>query len=156
MTIAAGWYLIWQPSILNGADTTPAGPDLLTRLWLRLIATLTGLWGLALFMTDQGFSSLIWVWPGDLLTSRLIAVMLLSISVGAVASLRDADLSRVMLAVTLTYGLGLALASLWNAFAAKPVKLAYLLVFGLIFIGSTLLLLRKRSFTTERRVTGSI
>jgi hypothetical protein len=60
------------------------------------------------------------VWPGDILTSRLIAVMLLTIAVGAVYALRYADVSRVMLGVIAVYGFGVMLANLWNILAAKP------------------------------------
>jgi hypothetical protein len=70
---------------------------------LGLVAAVTALWGLALFVTDSGPSGSIWVWPGDLLTSRLIAVMLLTIAVGAVYALRSVDVSRVMLGVILQH-----------------------------------------------------
>jgi hypothetical protein len=43
---------------------------------------------------------------------------------------------RIMIGVTLLYGLGLAAASAWNALGGKPIKLSYLIVFGLIFLGS--------------------
>ena len=80
------------------------------------------LWGLALFVTDDGPWGLIWVWPGDLLTSRLIAVMLLTIASGAVYALRYADVSRVMLGVIAVYGFGVMLANLWNILANLPVN----------------------------------
>ena len=44
-------------------------------------------------------------------------------------------------------GIGLSLASLWNALAGKPVKMSYVVVFGTIFVISSLLLLRERSTT---------
>ena len=105
----------------------------------------TGLWGLALFLTDRGPSALIWVWPGDLLTSRLIGVMLLAIAAGAAASLRYADMARMMLSMALTYGLGLAAASAWNTLTDKPIQLSYLIVFGLIALGSAAVLMTDRS-----------
>jgi hypothetical protein len=46
----------------------------------------------------------------------------------------------MMLLITMTYSLGLALASLWNTLAGKPVKESYLVVFGIIFVISTVLL----------------
>jgi hypothetical protein len=77
-------------------------------------------------------AGLIWVWPGDPLSSRLIGVMLLAVAAGSAYSLRYADTSRVMLATLATYGLGLAVASLWNLAAGLPVKPGYLVVFEVI------------------------
>jgi hypothetical protein len=39
-----------------------------------------------------------------------------------------------------TYSLGLAAASLWSVLVAQPVEPAYLVGFGLIFVGSIVLL----------------
>ena len=50
-----------------------------------------------------------------------------------------------MLAMILTYGLGLSLATMSFALAGKPLKLSYFIVFGLIFLVSALFLLRERS-----------
>jgi hypothetical protein len=134
------WFLFRQPVIVpdEAQDSVPARPVL--RRWLALVAILTALWGVALFVADNGPSVLIWVWPGDLLTSRLIGVMLLTIAVGAVYSLRYADTARVMLATTLTYGFGLALASLWNVLAGNPIKPSYVAFFGVIFVVSAVVL----------------
>lgn len=65
--------------------------------------------------------------------------MLLTIAVGCGWALRRADTARIMLGMTIVYGLGVALASLWNTVDNKPVKEAYLAVFGIVFLGSTLL-----------------
>lgn len=144
MSVAALWFLWRQPSVLRDYDAPGQSPSRPVRLWLTLVAILTGVWAVALFAADRGPSPLIWVWPGDLLSSRLIAVMLLTVAVGGLWSLRDADTARVMLAVTLTYGLGVSAATLWNYLAGRPIPLLYLLVFGVIFLGSTLLWLRER------------
>ena len=117
------------------------------RIWLVIVAIVTALWGMALIATDSGPSELIWVWPGDLLTSRLIGVMLLTIAAGAVYSLPARGTARPMLAMILTYGLGLSLASLSIALLGKPVKLSYAVVFAIIFIVSGVLLLREHSIT---------
>jgi hypothetical protein len=85
--------------------------------------------GLALFVTDRGFSPLIWAWPGDLLTSRLIAVMLLTIAAGVIVSRARADLARVTLLATIVYGLGLGAASLWGLVLGQPLRPAYAIVF---------------------------
>jgi hypothetical protein len=86
----------------------------------------------------------IWVWSGDLLTSRLLGVMLLAIGVGALTSRRYADVARVMLATALTYGLGVALTGLWNVLLGQPIIVSYVVVFGLLFLGSAGLLLVDR------------
>jgi hypothetical protein len=140
MTVATLWYLFRQPPVEPdpARDALPAAP--IVRLWLGLVGVLTALWGLALFITDSGPSPLVWVWPGDLLTSRLIGVMLLTVAVGALYARPRADTARVMLALSLVYGLGLAAASLWNAFQGLPIKVSYLIVFSLIFLGSLALL----------------
>jgi surface polysaccharide O-acyltransferase-like enzyme len=84
MTVAVLWYLFKQPVIVPNEPADSLAPTELLGRWLGLVAAVCALWGLALFVTDDGPSALIWVWPGDLLTSRLIAVMLLTIALGAV------------------------------------------------------------------------
>ena len=155
MSIAAVWYLLQQPVILPDAPEDAAPPAPVVKGWLSFLAILTGLWGLALFATDNGPAPQVWVWPGDLLTSRLIGVMLLTIAVGSAWSLRYGDLSRLMLAMTIMYGLDLALASLWNMFSGKPVKLSYLIVFGLIALVSTFLLVRQRAVMPRAALNAS-
>ena len=54
-----------------------------------------------------------------------------------------------MLAMILVYGLGLSLASMWNALAGKPVKISYALIFGIIFLVSAVLLIRDRSAAAQ-------
>jgi hypothetical protein len=50
----------------------------------------------------------------------------------------------------LTYGAGLALASLWNVVGGRPVRLSYVLVFGFIALGSALLLWLERGRIAAR------
>lgn len=113
---------------------------MLVRGWLALVGISTALWGLALFSTADGPSGLIRAWWGESLTSRLIAVMLLTIAVGVAYSMRNAELSRIMLGVIIVYGAGVVTADLWNALANRPVNVAYLAAFGLVFAVSTALL----------------
>ena len=152
MTVASTWYLV-RPSrgILPGAPSDATAPDALAKGWLSAVALVMGVWGVALFITDRGPSDLIWVWQGDLLSSRLIGAMLLAIAAGSAYSLRHGDISRVMLATTSTYALGLAIASLWNVVAGKPIKPAYLAVFGVVFAVSVILLARSHSTKTPAR-----
>lgn len=145
MVVSTLYYLLRQPNIFPDQPADLAPPSAGLRLWLIIVAIITALWGLALLITDSGPSALIWVWPGDLLTSRLIGVMLLTIAAGAIYSLPAIGTSLPMLAMILVYGLGLSLASLWNALSGKPVKMSYVVVFGIIFLISSLFLLRERS-----------
>jgi hypothetical protein len=144
MTVAALWYLFEQPIIAPNEPADLLVPSTLVGIWLGLVAAVCALWGLALFVTDNGPSGLIWVWPGDLLTSRLIAVMLLTIAVGAVYARRYADVSRVMLGVIAVYGFGVMLANLWNILANLPINLSYVAAFGIMFLVSATLLMAER------------
>jgi hypothetical protein len=134
-----------------GADADGAPASLPEQLWLGLLASVLGLWGLALFLTDRGPSPLVWVWPGDLLTSRLIAVMLLTLAAGSVAALRYAETARLILLMATTYGLGVVLAGVWNAFAGKPMPLLYLTAFSLVLLGSLLLLVTRTQSAQRAR-----
>jgi hypothetical protein len=144
MTVAAIWYLFEQPVIVPNGPADSQASTALVGSWLGLVAAVCALWGLALFVTDNGPSALIWVWPGDLLTSRLIAVMLLTIAVGAVYALRYADVSKVMLGVVAVYGFGVMLANIWNILANMPVSLSYVVAFGVMFLVSASLLIAER------------
>jgi hypothetical protein len=119
-------------------------PTALVGRRLGLVAAVCALWGLALFVTDNGPSGLIWVWPGDLLTGRLIAVMLLTFAVGVVYALRYADVTRVMLGVIAVYGFGVMLTNLWNILASKPVNTSYVVTFSIMFLVSAILLIAER------------
>jgi hypothetical protein len=137
-------YFLWDQPAIPSAEDAPRHPSALERASLVTTAGVTGAWGIALFVTDKGPSSVIWVWPGDLLSSRLIGVMLLSLAVGSFYSLLAPAAAPVMLAVTATYGVSVPLASAWNAFADKPVKPAYVWVFAVIAAGSLLALVLGR------------
>jgi len=141
MSLVALGYLLRQPVILP-SETRDAAP-LATgpRAWMASVAVIMGLWGLALFIRDHG--PLIWVWPGDLLTSRLIGTMLLAIAAGAAFALRYADTARLLSSLTLTYGIGVVLANLWSVLAGKPIQLSYLIAFSLLGLGSAILLRQK-------------
>lgn len=149
LTGGAIWFLIRQPNVVQDGPDDLAPSGRIMRGWLSLVAIVTGVWGLALFVTDQGPSPLIWVWPGDLLSSRLIGVMLLTITTAAAFSFRHADTARITSGVTLIYGLGLAVASVWNLFVDKPIPVTYLVAFSLIFLGSLVVFLMDRP--TARR-----
>ena len=142
MTVSTLWYLLRQPRLFPDAAADLRPPAPFARWWLGIVAIVTALWGLALLITDNGPSPLVWVWPGDLLTSRLIGVMLLTIAAGSLYSRNAQGLARPMLAMNAVYGLGLSIASLWNLLAGKPIKPSYALVFGIVFLVSGYFYLR--------------
>jgi len=119
------------------------------RLWLWAIAIVAGLWGLALAVTDSGGSPLVWVWPGDLLSSRLIAVMLFTLTAGAIYSLCAPDTAGITLGAWSVYGFGVVLANGWNLVGGKPVKEAYAIAFLLLGIVSLFLLWRSPQPRTD-------
>lgn len=139
--LAATIYLIRQPVIVGdeSRDTVPASS--LAKAWLVIVGVLLGTWGLALLLTDFGPSDLIWVWPGDLLTSRLIAVMLLAISVTAFYSVSSKEATLIQLPLIIVYGLGVVAANLWNPAA---IKVLYLSVFGLLALVSALIFVNEK------------
>lgn len=138
MTLPALFFLLRTPAIPGVADDDVPS-DAPVRGFLLGAAALMAVWGGALFLTDSGGSDLIWVWPGDLLTSRLIAVMLLAIAAGAAYSARHADRARVMLVMLVVYGLGVMAANLANLLADRPVKWSYVLAFlGLALLAALL------------------
>jgi hypothetical protein len=138
------WHLFHPTSIIQGASDAPVTG--MARGWLWGTAVLTALWGLALFLTDDGGSSLIWAWPGDLLTSRLIAVMLWTVAGAAVYTLYSQNALRITLAVMLTYGIGVVVANVWNMAAIKHL---YVSLFALLALGAAILLSQTQNFVAE-------
>ena len=154
MVFSTLFFLLRQPKASADSPADLAQPSGLTQRWMALVALITGLWGLALFATDAGPSDLIWVWPGDLLTSRLIGVMLLTIAIGSLYAARAQTTVKPMLAMTSVYGLGLSLASLWMGLLGKPVKMSYAVVFGVLFVVSALILIFERRAREGGRLNG--
>jgi hypothetical protein len=148
MAAATVYFIVRQPDIPAVADD-PAPSDDITRKWLALVGGISLLWGIALFITDSGPTPYVWAWPGDLLTSRLIAVMLLAIATGCALSMRYEGPARAMLVTTLVYGLGVAAAGLWSLTAAKAIPLGYVAAFGAIGLGSGALLALERSYSLQ-------
>ena len=144
MAAAGLWFLWRQPTIETERPITQPAPAKLPRAWLSMVVMLTGLWGLALFLTDDGPSTLVWVWPGDLLTSRLIAVMLWTIAAGSLYAMRYRDIASIMLTAMMVYGVGVALATGWNAFWGLPVRLSYFVAFLSMGLVSAMMLKMQR------------
>lgn len=144
MTLPALWFLLRPVGVAVDRRQSTAASSL-AESWLLTVGLLTGGWGLALFVTAAGPSALIWVWPQDLLASRLIAVMLLTIAGAAFYSASDARLAQTTLLTITLYGIGVVAAGLWNLTAGKPVPVLYVAVFGLFALISGALGLRRVS-----------
>jgi hypothetical protein len=144
MIVPCLWYLFRQPTIEPDTARDSISSDNLTRIWFTLIAVVMTIWGLALFATDSG-TDLIWLWAGDALTSRLIAVMLLTIAVAAIYSRNHADTARITHVVILVYGFGVIASNIANLLENKPMKFAYVVVFGVAALVSVALLTMKRN-----------
>jgi hypothetical protein len=138
MTISSLYFLLRTPKAPVTGDA--AAPLPATVAWLTAVALVTALWGVALFLTDDGFSDDIWVWPGDQLTSELIGVMLLTVAAGSAWSLRSREPALTVLATAATYGFGVAVANVWSSFQDKPVRESYVVAFAIIGLGSLALL----------------
>ena len=143
MTAVTIYHLFHPTSIIEVTDSPVTG---WTRGWLWGTAVFTALWGLALFITDDGGSALIWVWPGDLLTSRLIAVMLWTVAGTAVYALRSQESLPVALALATAYGVGVVVANLWNIAVFKPFYAGF---FAILAIGSAIFLLQAKNSITK-------
>lgn len=144
MILAGGWYLLRQPVVVPDYDHDARPTDAITRAWLTGLGEVMGVGGLALFLTDTG-SDLIWLWPGDLLTGRLIAAMLLTLCAAALYSRRFAEPARITLVVIVIYGLGVIVSNLINLLGDKPLKPVYIVVFGVAGLISAGLLFRERT-----------
>ena len=130
MTLVSLWLALRPVSLATAADAPSGEPDMRVKALLALVIAVFGPWAVALFALDAGPSPLVWVWPGDLLTSRLIAVMPLTLALTALVSWRSAVLAMTTLVLVAVYGLGGAAAGLMNAVAGKKVPLLYVMAFG--------------------------
>lgn len=130
MVVSTLWFLYRRPVIMTTSAQELAPPSRTIRFWLVLVAIVTGAWGTALFVSASGPVAPVWVWPGDLLTSRLIAVMLLTIAAICAASVRSASATQMTLVVIIVYGFGVVFAGLLNSAAGKPVPMLYVLGFA--------------------------
>lgn len=119
-------------------------PPAIVRGVLALTLVVLLPWSIALFVTDDGPTRLVWAWPGDLLTSRLVAVMLLTIAVCAAAGWRSGARARLVLAFELVYAIGVVVAGLVNLGFRKPCPRGYVGAFGVLALLSVTALLRRR------------
>jgi hypothetical protein len=136
MCSASVYFLAFQPGAPVPGPDRASPPPALAGAWLAAVGVVTLLWGLALFVTDNGFSREIWAWPGDLLSTRLIGVMLLTLAAVAFYALLRPAVVTMALAVISTYGVAGAFANIWQDFLDKPVKQDYVVALGVIGVGS--------------------
>jgi hypothetical protein len=138
------YFLLNMPS-LGFTGTPDAGESqAIFKAWFLTVAVVTLLWGVALFVTDDGFSKDIWAWPGDLLSSRLIAVMLLTLATAVLFAVFRPSATTMALGIAATYGLAGALANIWQDFLGKPMQYDYVAVLGVIGVVSGALLIWQR------------
>ncbi|MCK0169477.1 hypothetical protein MWU53_00230 [Aliiroseovarius sp. S1123] len=104
---------------------TEEPPNSLSSWALGLIGAVAGLWAVTLFLKPDGPWPLIWPWPGDALTTRLIASMFLTIAVGAIAARPDQQLGRTVFWTTITYGVGVVIAGVAHVMTAEPSPMGY-------------------------------
>jgi len=147
MTLAALWLLVVPSTALRRQDgeAVRAPSSALARVVLVGTSVVTLPWALALSIADDGPTRLIWAWPGDLLSSRLIAVMLLTIGVLGIVSARTAHRALPVLAMNVTYGVGVVAAGGMNAWLGRPAPLGYMVAFGLAGLLSAVALALPRS-----------
>jgi hypothetical protein len=114
------------------AGAARQAPGETVRGWLMLAGLVLAIWGAALFLIPTAPYPLVFNWPQDELSSRLIAAMLLTAAVSFFLSRHDAMLARLSLLFAGVYGVGVVAAGLMNAVGGKPVPLLYVAGFGVI------------------------
>ena len=147
LTIGAFWHLARGTRLPSRsgrqAEPHPTPPG--ARLALGLVALVSGLWGLALFIWPDGPYSLIWIWRWDGLTSRLIAVMLLTLATGALLGLRDIESAAMAAWLFLVYGIGVVLACFLATIVGRSAPPAYEGAFSVLALLAAFLLLTMQS-----------
>jgi Na+/melibiose symporter-like transporter len=113
-------------------DAARPAPSAAVRGWLLLAGLVLTIWGAALFVTPTAPYPLVFNWPQDELSSRLIAAMLMTVAVAFFLSRRDAGLARLALLFAGVYGIGVVAAGMMNAVGGKPMPLLYVTGFGTI------------------------
>ena len=123
------------------ADRRPVPlPD---RAWLLIVGAVIGVWGLALFGVPAAAWPMVFVWPTDPLTSRLIAVMLLTLSVASLSALRSASLLAQAHLLGAAYGAGVVAAIAVNVARGLPYPSLYLVAFAIVGLVSAVLLVAR-------------
>lgn len=111
---------------------------------LGLVGAVAGLWGMVLFVWPAGPWPLIWPWPQDPLTTRLIAAMFLTIA-AACHFAEGREERRTAYILCFVYGSGIALVVSLALLTGKPGPWAYLIVWSLVALVAGQGLLRERA-----------
>lgn len=142
MTAASLWLSAKPAGLAPTAPDEASPPARSVSTFLTLAMIVFPIWALALFGTDQGPLKLVWVWPGDLLTSRLIAAMPATLAVTAFVARNSSRFARTALVLIATYGVGAIAAGVMNAAAGKAIPVLYVLGFGGFGLVAAILLWR--------------
>lgn len=113
---------------------------------LGLLGGLAGLWGLVLFAWPAGPWPLIWPWPQDPLTTRLIAAMFLTIAAACLFAEGRAE-RRTAYILCIIYGAGIALVVSLALWTGKPGSWAYLTFWTFVAIVAV------RGLVSERAIS---
>ncbi|WP_353644978.1 hypothetical protein [Mesorhizobium sp. WSM2239] len=117
-------------------DAARPTPGTTVRGWMLVAGLVLAIWGAALFLIPTTPYPLVFNWPQDELSSRLIAAMLMAIAVAFFLSRRDAGLARLALLFAGVYGVSVVAAGLMNAVGGKPVPLLYVTGFAIVGLAS--------------------
>jgi hypothetical protein len=139
--------------------TQPIGSGVKIVFWV--VAVLTGLTGLVMFLLPQPAGQSYWPWPLTPLVARYLGALFIGIAVGAMLCARATDWSQVRLlfppGLTFT-GLSVVAAAIHFA-SFNPARLATWLFFALyvaVFLAGLLAYLRyERARSALRRAHGS-
>ncbi len=126
----------------RAATVEPVAAGSFEASYLHAAGVILGLWGLALFIRPDAPWPMIFNWPQDPLTSRLIATMLITLSVALFAARRDRALRLQVHALAASYGLGVSVAAQVNMVASRPFPVFYMLAFGAIWVLSVLMIFK--------------
>ena len=113
-------------------------------LWLLLAGLALTLWGGALFAVPSAPIGLVFVWPGDPLTSRLIAAMLVTLGLALWLARADSRLLPQARIFGAAYGLGGAVAVLGNVARGLPFPPLYLGALAVLGVVSAAFLIARR------------
>lgn len=125
--LAAGSVL----EMVKSKDLRPGvAPRPVERAFWALGIVVFGLWAAALMLWPQGDLALVWPWPSDPLTTRLIGAMLLTLFMMSWMARNRAELARVAGVGMATYGLWVLIACALRFLAGQPFPWLYAAVLG--------------------------
>ncbi len=127
----AGFLVIGAAPLVGRLGVARTAPDRPEMILLAASGAVLAVFATALFVVPAAPWPSLFAWAGDPLSSRLLAVMPATLAATFLAAARDRRLVGDAGLLALVYGLGVAAAVAVNAFAGKPVPLAYVGLFAL-------------------------